>query len=638
MRLLFILLFCITTFGFSQTTLSTKSKKAIEFYTEADNYRVRGQYDQAISLLNEALERDKNFVEAYYRLGLVCMSTREYPKAIHNFETGVALTEDIRKQKVFWYDLGESYLLIGEYQKGKETLLKFLNAETQNVRKIERAKMLYNTADFAIKNSEEKAAYNLHSLSDTVNAFAMQYFPVLTADQQLLIFTKRNGNGAGDDEDLVVSKKGKDGKFGKPESLSPAINSILNEGTCTISADGRKLIFTSCEGRQGFGSCDLYESVRTGDEWSKPKNLGPMINSSEWESQPSLSADGRTLYFVSDRRGGLGRRDIWVSHLDDEEKWTKATNLGRSINSQFDEISPFIHVNNQILYFASNGLTGFGGYDIFYTERNGEENWTQPVNVGRPINNHQDQFSLFITADGKKGYYAHEEFTDKGFSAGRIYEMEIPAESQLKFRTNYIKGIVSDKASGLPLKAIVELIDIEKNKVISKVSSDSINGNYLMTLTQGAEYALYVRKQGYLFKSLNFNYSKVDDFAPITLNVELEKVATGSVAVLNNIFFDFDSYTIKSRSNSELQKVILFMEENPVVRIEISGHTDNVGAESYNQKLSTQRAEAVIDYLKKAGISPSRLISKGFGSTKPISSNATEEGRQLNRRIEFKIL
>ncbi len=637
-RLLIPLFLCVVTVGFSQTTLSTKSKKAIELYTEADNYRVRGQYDQAINLLSEALGKDKNFVEAYYRIGLVYMSTREYPKAINSFETGLALTDDIRKQKVFWYDLGECYLLIGEYEKGKETLSKFLNTETQNVRKIDRAKMLYNTADFAIKNSQEKAAYNLRSLSDTVNAFAMQYFPVLTADQQLLFFTRRKGNGASDDEDLVVSQKGKDGKFGAPQSISSNINSILNEGTCTISADGRKLIFTSCEGRQGLGSCDLYESIKTGSEWSKPKNLGPMINSNEWESQPSLSADGRTLYFVSDRRGGLGRRDIWVSYLDDNDQWMKATNLGRSINSQYDEISPFIHVNNQVLYFASNGLTGFGGYDIFYSERNGEESWTQPVNVGRPINNHQDQFSLFITADGKKGYYSNEEFTDKGFSAGRIYEMDIPEESQLKFRSNYIKGIVSDKATSLPLKSVIELIDLEQDKVVSKVFSDSINGEYLMTLTQGAEYALYVRKQGYLFKSLNFNYSVVKDFEPITLNIALEKVSVGSVAVLNNIFFDFNSYTINNKSISELQKIISFMNENAEVRIEISGHTDNIGTESYNQNLSTQRAQAVTDYLIAGGISSKRLISKGFGSTKPISSNDTEEGRQLNRRIEFKIL
>ncbi len=638
MRLLLPVILCVVTVGYSQNTLSTKSKKAIQYYTEADNYRVRGQYEQAIYLLNEALAKDKEFVEAYYRLGLVYMSTREYPKAISNFETGLSLTTDIRKQKVFWYDLGESYLLVGDYKKGQETLSKFLSAETQNVRKIDRAKMLYNTADFAIKNSEEKAAFNLRPLSDTVNAFAMQYFPVLTADQQNIIFTRRLGNGPEHDEDLVMSKKGRDGKFGIPESLSENINTMLNEGTCTISADGRKLIFTSCEGRQGFGSCDLYESIKTGNEWSKPKNLGPMINSNEWESQPSLSADGRTLYFVSDRRGGLGRRDIWVSHLDDNDQWTKASNLGRSINSQFDEISPFIHVNNQVLYFASNGLTGFGGYDIFYTEKNPDGNWGKPVNVGRPINNHQDQFSLFITADGKKGYYSHEEFTDQGFSAGRIYEMEIPEQSQLKFRTNYIKGIVSDKGTALPLKAVIELIDLEQNKVVSKVSSDSISGEYLMTLTQGAEYALYVRRQGYLFRSLNFNYSKVKDFEPIILNIELEKVAVGSVAVLNNIFFEFDSYQINNRSIPELQKVISFMKENSEVRIEIGGHTDNIGGEAYNQTLSTQRAQAVMNYLVEQGVSDQRLISRGYGSTKPVSSNETEEGRQLNRRIQFRIL
>jgi OOP family OmpA-OmpF porin len=609
----------------AQMPLATKNKKAIELYTEADNYRVRGQNSQAIALLNEALKRDRNFVEAYYRLGIIYMTLKDFKTAVDNFERGLALTDDIRKKRIFWYDLGESYFSIGNYDKAEEVLSAFLQAEVQNRQKIERARLLMSNIQFARENKAGASEYKVRALSDTVNAFVMQYFPVLTADQQQLIFTRRMGSSGDDDEDLVISKKDKRGRWTTPESISPNINSNLNEGTCTISADGRKLIFTSCVGRQGYGSCDLFQSELVGDTWTKPKNLGPNVNSSEWESQPSLSADGRTLYFVSDRRGGVGRRDIWVTQLNDKGEWTKARNLGKPVNTIYDEISPFIHVNNRVLYFASNGLVGFGGYDIFFSERD-STGWSDPKNLGSPINNHEDQFSLYITSDGKKGYYSHEEVRPAGYTASRIFEIEIP------------EGVVRDKKTGQPLRASIELINLDSKETESLVSSDSVSGSYLIVLTQGAEYALYVNKADYLFRSLNFNYSELRDYEPIVLDIELEKASEGTSAVLENIFFDVDKYELKEKSVTELKKILRFLNENPSVRIEISGHTDNTGSAAYNVQLSEKRAQSVNNYLVSQGISQSRLTPKGYGSQQPIASNDTEEGRQKNRRIQFKIV
>jgi len=522
--------------AWSQLPLATKSKKAIELYTEADNFRVRGQFSQAIGLLNEAIKKDREFVEAYYRLGIIYMTLKDFPQAIRNLEKGLSLTDDLRKQKIFWYDLGESYFTVGEYDKAEKILSDFLKAENQNRGKVERAKLLMTNIRFARDNQNKASAYRQRPLSDTVNAFVMQYFPVLTADQQQLIFTRRMGGGPGDDEDLVISKKDGRGRWLVPESISKNINSDLNEGTSTISADGRKLIFTSCVGRQGYGSCDLYQSVRVGHEWTKPINLGPNVNSSEWESQPSLSADGRTLYFISDRRGGMGRRDIWVSLLNEKGEWTKAKNIGKPINTIYDEISPFIHVNNRVLYFASNGLVGFGGYDLFFSEKDSAARWTDPKNIGSPINNHEDQFSLFITADGKRGYYSHEEVKDAGYTVSQIYEIDIPEENQIRYKSNYVKGVVRDKQTREPLAASIELINLRTNEIESLVSSDSISGHYLMVLTQGAEYALYVNKRGYLFRSLNFNYSERKDYEPIVLDIDLEKASEGTTAILENIF------------------------------------------------------------------------------------------------------
>lgn len=623
----------------AQPTLSTKSKKAIELYNQADNYRVRAQYAEALSLLRQAIAKDKNFAEAYHRMGVVYVAMKQYPQAMSSFEQSLRLTTDARRKKEILFSLGEVYLLNGKYEQAKEALTQYLQIETQNRQRIDQAARWLASATYALEHADE-SGFNIRVLSDTINRFATQYFPVLTADQQQLIFTRRLGFGAEHDEDLVVSVKDEKGRWTFPQSLSKNINSSLNEGTCTISADGRRLIFTSCVGRQSYGSCDLYESIKTGDEWSVPRNLGPMVNSAEWESQPSLSADGRTLYFVSDRRGGLGRRDIWVSELDDHGNWTRARNLGAPVNTSGDEVSPFIHVNNRTLYFASNGHAGFGGFDIFYSEKTAD-GWSVPVNMGKPLNNHEDQFSLYIAPDGSHGYYSHEEATSQG-ARGRIYTFTLPRDKQVKYVSSYVYGTVKDKLTGRPLKARIELYDVDKNERLSFVESDSVTGKYLMVLTRGAEYALYVNRGGYLFQSLNFNYADSDVTGgvpePIEQNIILDPVRAGTVTVLKNIFFDTDSYALKEKSITELQRVIRFLQENPTVRIEISGHTDNTGQPAYNQKLSENRAQAVSNYLISNGIDKFRISARGYGHTRPVTGNDTPEGRQFNRRIEFRVL
>lgn len=282
-------------------------------------------------------------------------------------------------------------------------------------------------------------------------------------------------------------------------------------------------------------------------------------------------------------------------------------------------------------------MVGFGGYDIFYTERV-DKTWSKPVNLGSPINDHEDQYSLFITADGEKGYYSHEENLPNGHEKSVIVEIKIPENQVIKYKSNYIKGIVTDSKTGQALRAKIELFDINKNEIVSLVESDSLSGQYLMVLTQGSEYALYVNRKGYLFKSLNFNYSESINLDPVNININLDPVSRGSVSTLQNIFFDVDKYELKEKSITELEKVVQFMRENPLIRVEIGGHTDNTGNASYNIQLSEKRAAAVYQYILDKGIEAKRLISKGYGSSKPVTSNDTVEGRQMNRRIDFKIL
>lgn len=619
----------------AQPLLSTKNKKAIELYNEADNYRVRGQYQLALQLLQESVERDKNFAEAYFRQGIIYKTLRHYDESTAQFLKGLSLVSDSRRQRPYFYELGDNYLLEGEYQKSLDFLNRYLDGEVTNQAKTNQASLWKKNAQYGLKNMRDVSHFQPHELSDTINAFAMQYFPVLTADEQEMIFTRRIGPSETDDEDLVISKRDAKGRWTRPESISSNINSRLNEGTCTISADGRQLIFTSCAGRSGFGSCDLYESIKTGNEWSRPVNLGPAINTSSWESQPSLSADGRTLFFVSERRGGKGGKDIYVSTRQPDNQWTKAVNLGEKINTPYDEISPFIHVNGRSLFYASNGKPGFGGFDIFLSEQDGT-GWSESVNFGYPVNNHEDQFSLFITANSEHAYYSHENH-DR-LNASSIYELVVPEDMRLRYKSNWVKGIVRDRKTHLPLKARVELFSLSSNQLISYVESDSVDGDYLMVLTEGADYALYVSRPGYLFRSLHFNYEAEGKIEPVVVDVDLDPVETGASAVLQNIFFDLNKYELKEKSITELEKVIRFLQENPKVRIEISGHTDNQGSASYNIQLSQKRAQAVAEYLIAHSIPSGRLVQKGYGADRPLKPNDTEENRQVNRRIEFRVI
>lgn len=637
MNKLFLLgmIYVLISFSEVNAQYSTKKKKAIELYTQADNYRVRGQYLTAIALLQEAIEKDRNFVEAYFRLGITFKAMRDFNRSNITLEKGLSLTQDIKKQKGFFLELGDNYLRQGDYEKSLNFLNHFLDAETTNRQRMVTAQLWKRNAEYGLRNKKIQSQYKPRQLGDTLNHFGLQYFPVLTADEQEMIFTRRMGPGPDDDEDLVVSRKNENGNWTVPVSISKNINSKFNEGTCTISADGRTLIFTSCIGRRGYGNCDLFYSRKVGDEWSVPVNIGPEINSSAWESQPSLSADGRILYFISDRRDGIGGRDIYFSRKTDDGKWSQAENMQQPINTPFDEISPFIHVNGRTLFYATNGKPGFGGFDIFKTEFNNGK-WEMPINFGSPVNDHEDQFSLFITADGSRGYYSHEDGTRENSS--RLFEITIPKELQIEYRSNFVKGVVKDRQTGNPLQSRVELFDLKKDELVSVVESDLVTGEYLMVLTTGSDYALYAMAPEYLFQSLNFNYENNLNPEPVVIDILLDKSGAGAKSVLNNIFFDFDKYELKDRSITELNKVIRFLKEKPNVKVEIGGYTDSDGSAAYNKQLSLKRAQSVVSYLVENGINKSRLSEKGYGADNPIRPNDSEENKQANRRIEFKII
>jgi outer membrane protein OmpA-like peptidoglycan-associated protein len=532
--------------------------------------------------------------------------------------------------------LGELSLKTGDYESGKYYLDAFKIFKNAPKERTNLANRYLENCEYALDNLADSIDFRPYPLSDRVNQFALQYFPVLTADQQQLIFTRRKGHTIQYDEDLVISFRDEQGEWSEPASLSPNINSEYNEGTCAISADGRTIIFTSCE-RNVFGSCDLFISYKTGEVWSYPENMGERINSAAWESQPTLTADGRTLYFISNRRGGFGKRDIWFTTRDENGNWSMAENLGPIINTQWDEVSPFIHANGQTLFFASNGYPCFGGYDMFYSERL-DSVWTFPANLGYPLNTHHDEVSLFISSDGSTGYYSFETITEAGIQTSKLYAFDVSESIQVSRRSNYVYGTITDAQTGRNLGATIELHDINNNQLVGRVKSDAVNGQYLIVLTEGAEYALHVTKLGYLFESVSFDYAHQKNLEPIEMNVQLNRVRSGEKVVLNNLYFDFDSYALREKSKTELEKIVEFMTDNQTVSIEIEGHTDDQGSESYNQKLSENRAKAVYEYLLTNGVDQERLSFKGYGMEQPIVPNNSEENRQLNRRIDFRVI
>ena len=615
--------------------LSTSSKKAEKFYEESTYLIKRKQFPEAIEVLKKAIAKDEEFVEAHLRIASCYKKLYYYPEATDHYARAIAYGGE-KAPAIARFYLGELYLLQGRYGEAIESLEEFRSRYEKEDSHYDDGGRLLESARFAKANMKDSVAFSPQPLAAPLNQFGLQYFPVLTADENMLIFTRRESTGYQYDEDIYYSLKDSEGAWSEPRSISPQINTQFNEGTCAISADGRTLIFTSCDGRRILGSCDLFVSYREGNNWSEPKNMGPAINSRAWESQPSLSADGRTLYFVSDRYGGKGRRDIWVSYLQDNGEWTDAVNL-EQLNTEEDEVSPFMHVNGRTLYFASKGYKGFGGFDLFYSEiTNGE--WSEPVNLGYPVNTHEDQVSLYITPDGRKGYYALDEKRGGLLLSSKLYEFDVPDEIRVADKSAYVAGKIYDEETTAPLKAKVELFDLAADTLISTVSSDSVTGRYMMVLTEGSQYALYVNRQGYLFESQAFNYTDTVEMRPLHRDIPLKPARTGAATTLSNIFFEHDSYELHGRSITELNKVARFLRQNPGLQVEIAGHTDNTGSPEYNMGLSGKRARSVYDFMIEAGVDPERLQYKGYGQTRPKVANTSENNKSLNRRIEFRIL
>jgi outer membrane protein OmpA-like peptidoglycan-associated protein len=616
---------------------STESKRAIKFYEEGNKKFILLDYLAAEGNLNKAILTDNKFIEAYLLLGDVYREQKKYSEANDVYDKVIALNS--KKYPEVWYFSAVSFYEIQNYQLASRRFKKFLSFPDVGTSRAEEAAFLHACCIFAIEAIKNPVPFKPVNLGKNINSKNHEYINSVSSDELQLYFTRRdslaNANRGGEDF-YFSNRKNINNEWNISVKMGPTINTDGDEGALTISPDGRFLLFAGCHRADGFGSCDIYAARLTGNSVSSPINLGPVLNSAKWETQPSLSSDGRTLYFTSTRAGGFGKSDIWKSTLQDNGDWSIPENPGELINTKGSEMSPFIHPDGQTLYFSSDRHVGMGGIDLFVSRLDSAGDWMEPVNLGYPINTAADEMNIVVNAAGDKAFISSNQLSGSG--GYDIFEFEVPQKIR-PVSSTYIKGIVSNSKTRKPLEAYFSLTDLLTGKEVVRSFSDQTSGEFLVCLPTNREYALNVSKNGYLFHSLNFSLTGLNSqITPYIIDIFLEPVGEGETMVLRNIFFETAKSELKPESKVELEKLIEFLNSNPKIVIEISGHTDNIGSEDFNQQLSSNRAKAVFDYLIQNKIESSRLTYKGYGFLQPLQSNETEEGRSQNRRTEIKIL
>lgn len=600
----------------------------------AIDYARNEKYALAVKMINDAIKIEPRYVDAYLSMAGMHANMKNYAVSVENFKKAFSLDSIYSHDYLLPYSI--SLAGMGKFDEALLSVDKFLQSTHLNNVSRQAGEFRKKTFQFALnyQNSHANNNYIFHpvNLGDSINTNQLEYFPSLTIDGKKLIFTKRiNGN-----EQFYESEKMNDSNWTKARPVQgKVIYPGFNEGAQNISQDGQWLIFTGCNFPGGLGSCDLYISYLTKQGWSEPENLGRNVNSEFWESSPSLSPDKQDLYFSSSVPGGAGGKDIWVCHRNKEGSWAPARNLGKTVNTSGDETCPFIHADNQTLYFNSTGHPGYSEKpDLFVSRKQPDGSWSTPVNLGYPINTIDDEGSLIVSSDGRTAFYSSDRSDTKG--GLDIYKFDL-REDLRPLKTLWIKGKVFDQKTKNGLPSTIELTNINSRQVVNKLQTDE-DGNYLTTLPVGSNYAFNVARKGYLFYSQNINLVNQKLDSPFIRDIPLQPIEANAAMVLNNVFFDSKQISLKPESVIELDNVVRMLNENPKIKIQIAGFTDNVGKPADNLKLSSGRANTVVDYLIKKGISPLRLASKGFGETKPIAANITESGKALNRRTELSVI
>ena len=607
------------------------SKKAQSLFNEGLKFQSYGEYEQAINLFKQSIKKAPKFLNAYDALANTYQKNNQLINSKNTYLKLLSLKSD---HFFGLYELGNIYFDLGNLDSSEFYYRRFLKINSSNDKYAQNAQLNLRNINFSRDAFKNPVNVNPVNMGSSINSENQEYSPAFAIDEKTIYITKRMGNLSDNrpNEDLYFAELN-DESWDKVKDIGPPINTIENEGAFSISSDGNYIFFTSCSRNGGKGQCDIWLTSKKNNRWDEPKNLQSPINTKYWESQPSISSDGRMLYFSSDRPGGYGGTDIWVSEFSNSG-WSAPKNLGPTVNTSKDEQFPFIHSDNRTLYFSSNGHPGLGKSDLYLTRKDVKLNWETPINMGFPINSRGQDWNLVVARDGKTAYFSSDQL--KGFGGLDIYTFQLPEKLQAE-KVSYLRGYVRDAITKQPLSANVELSPINGEPTTLTYAKPG-TGMFLVPLKINMKYALTIDKDGYLFYTEFYNMPAIQRDRPIELIIDLEKIELGNSVVLKNIFFDTDKSDIKDESKQELEKLIDFLSENNSIRIEISGHTDNVGDSKHNMVLSENRAKSVCDFLTNNGIEKSRLTYKGFGDTQPIKQNNTDENRAKNRRTEFKII
>ncbi|MEZ4924525.1 MAG: OmpA family protein [Crocinitomicaceae bacterium] len=629
----------------------TKNKKAIKL-VEQGMAAVRTlnpntglpDYATALEYIDKAIERDPSFSDAYFLKAEYSLQSGDATSAIEAYTTLLTLPNFHTSTGYVYYDLAALELMEGMYDEALGHAKKYATFKGAPEDMARENAWMIKTCEFAVDAKKHPVPFDPINVGAGVNSFELEYFPTLTVDQSQLLFTRLVTSKGNPQEDFFISTD-LDGYWNTGEPMPNNINTTFNEGAPTFAPDGRTLIFVGCAidrvgygpGRRGYGSCDLFITEKRGNEWLNPINLPGNVNTQHWETQPSLSSDGKTLYFIRGQIRGQGGRnqrngDIYVSKLQEDGTWGTAEKLPDNINTPYSESSVLIHPDGKTLYFSSNGHLGMGGYDLYMTTLQPDGSWSNPKNLGYPINTHHDENSLLVFANGELAIFASDR--PGGLGGLDLYQFKMP-ESIRPTKTTYMTGTVYDVVTNKKLEAHFRLVDLETGKEVVSSKSDPVNGSFLVTLPVDRNYALFVDKEGYHPYTVNFNLIVPENSEePYHQDVPLIPLESNTGEhILANVLFDLDKATLRKESFVELNEFAAFLKSHPNMKVELQGHTDAQGDDAHNMELSKNRAKAVYDYLVSQGVNPKQMTHKGFGETKP--SSFFKDGKEIVRTEEW---
>ncbi len=630
-----------------------KAWKNIRYGDYFYEQHTQGSYNKALKYYLKAYDYNDKNAELNYKIGVCYIESVAGFKALFYLKSSIELKKSVAED--IDYHLARAYHLNYKFDKAIKYYENYIKKIIDNPAKTEYVDKKIEECKYGKKFMEDSISVKISNLS-LINTKYKDYGSLISADGSKMFFSSRRPNKTGDIdpdddqyyEDIYFSKKDST-DWSIPESVK-SLNSPGHDDVVGLSHDGNTLIL--------YNNGDLYYSVLEGNEWTKPKSFPKQINSKEIESSACFSLDGNTLFFVRGKtRDPLtSNGDIYYSRKNLQGKWTEAKVLSSKVNSAYDEDGLFMFADGKTLYFSSKGHNSMGGYDVFKTIIDEEGDFSEPENLGYPINTPNNDIYFVMEPNNYIGYYTTVKNDTEGYTD--IYQIRYTGNMFLDSEDNLlagiaepisevnlskkvlvvINGVIKDKKNNTPVDAEILIIDNNTDEVVYRTKANSENGEYSVTVPAGKNYGMVIRKDGYMFQSENFDLVSSSNYQEINQDFKIERIELNISSTLNNIFFDFGSSSLKESSKPELKRVVKFMNSNPKMKIEISGHTDNIGSYEENINLSKERANAVASFLLDAGIDKNRIVTKGFGYNKPIASNETAEGRQKNRRVEFKII